>query len=210
MNAEKAFTSLHLRIFSVEFQWDIMSGGGAAQSIANLAKGQDRGNSVNIQVRFSTVSLSASSSRLVILSDSMSATWSLNYRLSLQAMKSKDNSMWLLQDGCTNSYESMVVYAPVDITGMQAVMTGCDSSNIAILPSGFSILPDGLESRPLVITSRQEEKSSECGSLLTIAFQVLTNPSPTAKLTMESMESVNTLISCTLRNIKTSLQCEDG
>lgn len=125
-------------------------------------------------------------------------------------MKSKDNSMWVLQDSCTNAYESMVVYAAVDITGMQAVMTGCDSSNIAALPSGFSILPDGLESRPLVISSRHEEKSSEGGSLLTIAFQILTNTSPTAKLTVESVESVNTLISCTLRNIRTSLQCEDG
>jgi homeobox-leucine zipper protein len=156
-------------------EWDIMSSGGPVQSIANLAKGQDRGNAVTIQT-----------------------------------MKSKENSMWILQDSCTNAYESMVVYAPVDITGMQSVMTGCDASSIAVLPSGFSILPDGLESRPLVITSRPEEKSTEGGSLLTISFQILTNTSPTAKLSMESVESVNTLISCTLRNIKTSLQCEDG
>ncbi|KAE9453426.1 hypothetical protein C3L33_14645, partial [Rhododendron williamsianum] len=127
-----------------------------------------------------------------------------------ESVKAKENSMWILQDSSTNAYESMVVFAPVDITGMQSVMTGCDASNIAVLPSGFSILPDGLESRPLVITSRPEEKSTEGGSLLTIAFQILTNTSPTAKLSMESVESVNTLISCTLRNIKTSLQCEDG
>ena len=129
---------------------------------------------------------------------------------SIQTMKSKDSSLWVVQDTCTNAYESMVVYAPVDIAGMQSVMTGCDSGSIAILPSGFSILPDGVESRPLVITSRPEEKSTEGGSLLTIAIQALTNNSPTAKLTMESVESVNTLISCTLQNIKTSLQCEDG
>lgn len=156
-------------------EWDIMSNGGPAQSIANLAKGQDRGNAVSIQ-----------------------------------AMKSKENTMWILQDTSTNAFESMVVYAPVDITGMQSVMTGCDSSNIAILSSGFSILPDGVESRPMVITSRPEEKSTEGGSLLTIAFQIVTNTSPTAKLTMESVESVNTLISCTLRNIKTCMQCEDS
>ncbi|KAL9387801.1 hypothetical protein Peur_020925 [Populus x canadensis] len=125
-------------------------------------------------------------------------------------MKSKENNMWVLQDSCTNAYESMVIYAPVDTNGMQSVINGCDSSNLAILPSGFSILPDGHESRPLVITSRQEEKSTEGGSLLTIAFQILTNTSPTAKLTMESVESVNALISCTLKNIKTSLQCEDS
>ncbi|GKV27039.1 hypothetical protein SLEP1_g36246 [Rubroshorea leprosula] len=156
-------------------EWDVMSSGGPVQSIANLAKGQDRGNAVTIQT-----------------------------------MKSKENSTWVLQDTCTNAYESMVVFAPVDISGMQSVITGCDSSNIAVLPSGFSILPDGLESRPLVITSRQEEKSTEGGSLLTVAIQILTNSSPTAKLTMESVESINTLTSCTLRNIKTSLQCEDS
>ncbi|XP_044497443.1 homeobox-leucine zipper protein GLABRA 2-like [Mangifera indica] len=156
-------------------EWDTMSSGGPAQAIANLAKGQDRGNAVTIQ-----------------------------------SMQSKENSMWVLQDSSTNAYESMVVYAPVDITGMQSVMTGCDSNNIAVLPSGFSVLPDGLETRPLVITSRQEEKSTEGGSLLTTAFQIQTNSSPTAKLTMESVESVNKLVSSTLRNIKTSLQCEDA
>lgn len=125
-------------------------------------------------------------------------------------MKLKENSMWILQDSCKNAYESMVVYAHVDITSMQSVITGCDSSSIAVLPSGFSILPDGLESRPLVISSTQEEKSTEAGSLLTIAFQILTNNSPSAKPTMESVESLNTLLSCTLQNIRTSLQCEEA
>ncbi|XP_058114110.1 homeobox-leucine zipper protein GLABRA 2 [Magnolia sinica] len=156
-------------------EWDIMSTGGPTQAIANLAKGQDRGNSVV-----------------------------------LHAAQSKESSMWILQDSCTNAFESTVVYAPVDIASMQLVMTGRDSSSIALLPSGFSILPDGLEERPLVITSRPEERAAECGSLLTVAFQILANASPTAKLTMESVETVNTLISCTLQNIKTSLKCEDG
>ncbi|XP_021627145.1 homeobox-leucine zipper protein GLABRA 2 isoform X2 [Manihot esculenta] len=156
-------------------EWDIMSNGGLLQTIANLAKGQDRGNAVTIQT-----------------------------------MNSKDNPTWVIQDCCTNAYESTVVYAPVDVNGMQSVITGCDSSNVAVLPSGFSILPDGLESRPLVISSRQEEKGTEGGSLLTMAVQILTNTSPAAKLSMEYVESVNTLMSCTLRNIKTSLQCEDS
>ncbi|KAK6125001.1 hypothetical protein DH2020_041275 [Rehmannia glutinosa] len=155
-------------------EWDIMSNGSTIQSIANLAKGQDRGNAVTTL-----------------------------------AMKSDEHNMWVLQDSSTNAYESMVVYAPVDINGMQSVMTGCDSSNIAVLPSGFSILPDGIESRPFVITSRPEEKSTEGGSLLTIAFQILISNSPTAKLSVDSVDSVNTLISCTLQNIKSSLQCED-
>ncbi|KAK7389555.1 hypothetical protein VNO78_24699 [Psophocarpus tetragonolobus] len=154
-------------------EWDIMASGGSVQSIANLAKGKDRGNVVNIQ-----------------------------------KIQSKDNSVWILQDSCTSAYESMVVYAPVDFAGIHSVLTGCDSSNLAILPSGFSILPDGVEGRSLLITSRQE-KSTEGGSLFTMAFQLLSSPSPTAKLTMESVESVNNILSCTLSNIRTSLNCED-
>ncbi|KAF6164417.1 hypothetical protein GIB67_025243 [Kingdonia uniflora] len=156
-------------------EWDIMSEGSSIQSIANLAKGQDRGNAVTIQ-----------------------------------ACQTKESSTWILQDSCTNAYESMVVYASADINSMQSVVTGCDSSHVQILSSGFSILSDGLETRPLVISSRAEEKSLDGGSLLTIAFQILANTSPTSKLTAEYVEGVNTLISCTLQKIKTSLQCEDS
>ncbi|KAH6758817.1 HD-ZIP IV family of homeobox-leucine zipper protein with lipid-binding START domain-containing protein [Perilla frutescens var. frutescens] len=163
-----------LRDESRRNEWDIMSNGSSVQTIANLAKGKDRGNAVTTM-----------------------------------AMKNDVQKMWVLQDSSTNAYESMIIYAPVDIKGMQAVMTGCDSSNIAVLPSGFSILPDGIESRPLVITSRPEEKSTEGGSLLTMAFQILISNSSTAKLSLDSVDSVNTLISCTLQHIKSTLQCED-
>ncbi|GER48341.1 homeobox-leucine zipper protein GLABRA [Striga asiatica] len=126
-----------------------------------------------------------------------------------EAMKTNEHNTWILQDNSTNAYEATVVYAPVDANGMQSVMTGCDSSNIAVLPSGFSILPDGIESRPFVITSKPDEKGSEGGSLLTIAFQMLIGDSTNAKLSIDSVDVVNTLISCTLQNIKRSLQCED-
>ncbi|XP_073122598.1 homeobox-leucine zipper protein GLABRA 2 isoform X2 [Henckelia pumila] len=164
----------YLRDENQRKEWDIMFNGSPVQSVANIAKGQDRGNAVTVL-----------------------------------AMKGDEHNMWVLQDSNTNAYESTVIYAPVDINGMQSVMTGCDSSNIAILPSGFSIIADGIESRPSVITFMPEEKCTEGGSLLTIAFQILLRNSPTVKLSAESVESVNTLISCTLQNIKGSLQCED-
>ncbi|XP_059290793.1 homeobox-leucine zipper protein GLABRA 2-like [Lycium ferocissimum] len=129
--------------------------------------------------------------------------------VTIQTMKLKEDT-WILQDTCTNAYESTIVYASVDIPHMKSVMTGRDSSNTAVLPSGFSILSDGLESRPLVITSIPEETCTDGGSLLTVVFQILTSNSPAAKLTVESVESVNNLISRALRRIKTSLQCEDG
>jgi homeobox-leucine zipper protein len=81
---------------------------------------------------------------------------------------------------------------------MQLVMNGGDSTYVALLPSGFAILPDG----PSV---GNEHKTG--GSLLTVAFQILVNSQPTAKLTVESVETVNNLISCTIKKIKTALQC---
>ncbi|KAK9677101.1 hypothetical protein RND81_11G121200 [Saponaria officinalis] len=164
-----------LRDDAQRHEWDVMATGCHVQSVANLSKGQDRGNAVSIQT-----------------------------------LKSKENTMWVLQDSSTNIYESMVVYAPIDTSSIQSVMTGCDSSNVAVLPSGFSILPDGMESRSLVLTSRQEEKNTDGGCLLTIAIQVVSNGSPAARLTAESVEPVSSLISCVVGNIKRSLHCEDG
>ena len=100
----------------------------------------------------------------------------------------------------------MVVYPGVDVTGMQSVMTGCDSSSLTILPSGFSILPDGSVSRPpLLITRQKDDKTADTngGVMLTAAVQILTDASPSAKPTIESVEYVKNIICCTLKNIKT-------
>lgn len=118
--------------------------------------------------------------------------------LLLQAMSANQSSMLILQETCTDASGSIVVYAPVDIPAMQLVMNGGDSTYVALLPSGFAILPDG----PSI---GSEHKTG--GSLLTVAFQILVNSQPTAKLTVESVETVNNLISCTIKKIKTALQC---
>ena len=94
----------------------------------------------------------------------------------------------------------MVVYAPVDFPAMQLVMGGGDSTYVALLPSGFAILPGGSS------TGGVGHKTS--GSLLTVAFQILVNSQPTAKLTLESVDTVYSLISCTIEKIKASLHCE--
>jgi len=109
------------------------------------------------------------------------------------------SSMLILQETCTDASGSMVVYAPVDIPAMQLVMNGGDSTYVALLPSGFAILPDG----PSATTGHKTG-----GSLLTVAFQILVNSQPTAKLTVESVVTVNNLISCTIKKIKTALQCD--
>ncbi|CAF2125861.1 unnamed protein product [Brassica napus] len=116
-------------------------------------------------------------------------------------MNANQSSMLILQETCIDASGALVVYAPVDIPAMNVVMNGGDSSYVALLPSGFAVLPDGgsgdVEQRPV-----------GGGSLLTVAFQILVNNLPTAKLTVESVETVNNLISCTVQKIRDALQCE--
>jgi len=110
------------------------------------------------------------------------------------------NSILILQETCTDKSGAMVVYAPVDFPAMQLVMGGGDSTYVALLPSGFAILPGG--------SSAGGVGHKTSGSLLTVAFQILVNSQPTAKLTLESVDTVYSLISCTIEKIKASLHCE--
>lgn len=124
-------------------------------------------------------------------------------------MNTNQSSMLILQETCIDAAGSLVVYAPVDIPAMHVVMNGGDSAYVALLPSGFAIVPDGPGSRGSqtpVSNGGVNEKVS--GSLLTVAFQILVNSLPTAKLTVESVETVNNLISCTVQKIKAAVHCE--
>lgn len=122
--------------------------------------------------------------------------------------------MLILQETCIDAAGSLVVYAPVDIPAMHVVMNGGDSAYVALLPSGFAIVPDGPGSRgppngPTSTTNGGDNGVTRVsGSLLTVAFQILVNSLPTAKLTVESVETVNNLISCTVQKIKAALHCE--
>lgn len=102
--------------------------------------------------------------------------------------------MLILQESCTDPTASFVIYAPVDIVAMNVVLNGGDPDYVALLPSGFAILPDG--------------GGGEGGSLLTVAFQILVDSVPTAKLSLGSVATVNNLIACTVERIKASLSCD--
>ncbi|KAG8488953.1 hypothetical protein CXB51_016955 [Gossypium anomalum] len=124
------------------------------------------------------------------------------------AMNTNQSSMLILQETCMDAGGSLVVYAPVDIPAMQVVMNGGDSAYVALLPSGFAIIPDGPASPGPTTSNGKGDSHRVGGSLLTVAFQILVNSLPTAKLTVESVETVNNLISCTVQKIKAALQCE--
>ncbi|EEF50470.1 homeobox protein, putative [Ricinus communis] len=170
-----------LRDERLRSEWDILSNGGPMQEMAHIAKGQDHGNCVSL--------------------------------LRASAMNANQSSMLILQETCIDAAGSLVVYAPVDIPAMHVVMNGGDSAYVALLPSGFAIVPDGPGSRGSPTNQNGGGNNGGgpnrvSGSLLTVAFQILVNSLPTAKLTVESVETVNNLISCTVQKIKAALQCE--
>nr|CAB3447983.1 unnamed protein product [Digitaria exilis] len=113
----------------------------------------------------------------------------------LRGLNASQNSMLILQESCTDASGSLVVYAPIDLPAANVVMSGEDPSAIPLLPSGFTILPDG---RP---------GSSSSGSLVTVAFQILVSSLPSSKLNAESVATVNSLISTTVEQIKAALNC---
>ncbi|XP_059634120.1 homeobox-leucine zipper protein ANTHOCYANINLESS 2-like [Cornus florida] len=130
--------------------------------------------------------------------------------LRASAMNADQSSMLILQETCVDAAGWLVVYAPVDIPAMNLVMNGGDSAYVALLPSGFAIVPDGPGCRgPPGNSPNNVGPERVGGSLLTVAFQILVNSLPSAKLTVESVETVNNLIACTVQKIKAALNCEN-
>ncbi|KAL5773389.1 hypothetical protein ACOSQ2_013313 [Xanthoceras sorbifolium] len=125
--------------------------------------------------------------------------------LRVNSANSSQSNMLVLQESCTDSTGSYVIYAPVDIVAMNMVLSGGDPDYVALLPSGFAILPDG----PGLGGGGIIEVGSG-GSLLTVAFQILVDSVPTAKLSLGSVATVNSLIKCTVERIKSAVMCENA
>lgn len=123
--------------------------------------------------------------------------------LRVNSANSSQSNMLILQESSTDSTGSYVIYAPVDIHAMNVVLSGGDPDYVALLPSGFAILPDGPNNEGGGIP-----EVGSGGSLLTVAFQILVDSVPTAKLSLGSVATVNSLIKCTVERIKGAVLCD--
>ncbi|KAH7366502.1 hypothetical protein KP509_18G081400 [Ceratopteris richardii] len=126
--------------------------------------------------------------------------------LRVNPTNSTSNNMLILQECCTDESCSLVVYAPVDLTAMSTVLKGGDPDAVALLPSGFAVLPDGSQSGSSVnVGGARLKEVVSGGSLLTVTFQILVDHVPTARLSLGSVAKVNNLISNTVVYIKEAL-----
>ncbi|CAI0400189.1 unnamed protein product [Linum tenue] len=164
-------------------QWDVLSSGSGVEEITHLANGSHPGNCISI----------------------------------LRAFSSSQNSMVVLQESCIDSSGSLVVHCPVEVQAMNMAMSGEDPSCIPLLPSGFTICSDGnLRGEPLLGDGASTSSNggigsgiakSSGGSLITVAFQILVSSLPSAKLNMESVNTINNVIGTTIQQIKAALDC---
>ncbi|XP_011048683.1 PREDICTED: homeobox-leucine zipper protein ANTHOCYANINLESS 2-like isoform X2 [Populus euphratica] len=160
-------------------QWDILSNGGILQEMVQIPKGQGHWNTVSV-LRSTAVDANAS------------------------------DNMLILQETWNDVSGSLVVYAPVDVQSVSVVMNGGDSTYVALLPSGFVILPGNSFSNGEPNNCNGNPAKRDCdgnsggGSFLTVGFQILASNLPSAKLTVESVKTVQNLISCTMQRIKTA------
>ncbi|KGN64545.1 homeobox-leucine zipper protein MERISTEM L1 [Cucumis sativus] len=127
--------------------------------------------------------------------------------LRVNSANSSQSNMLILQESCSDDISgSYIIYAPVDTAAMNMVLSGGDPDYVALLPSGFAILPDGPPIGPEGPPGILEFGAG--GSLLTVAFQILVDSVPTAKLSLGSVATVNSLIKCTVERIRAALMCD--
>ncbi|CAH8359451.1 unnamed protein product [Eruca vesicaria subsp. sativa] len=165
-------------------QWDVLSNRNAVQEVAHIANGSHPGCCISV--------LRASNA-------------------------SQSNNMLILQETSIDSSGALVVYSPVDLSALNIAMSGDDTSYIPLLSSGFAISPDGNHNSSTAAeqggggASTSSGFSGGGGSLITVGFQIMVSNLPSAKLNMESVETVNNLIDTTVHQIKTGLNnCPSG
>ncbi|KAH7294379.1 hypothetical protein KP509_28G068800 [Ceratopteris richardii] len=167
-------------------EWDILSNMGMVEETVHVSKGDSFGNSVSL--------------------------------LKVNSPSSGSSSSLILQDCSSDKSCSLVVYALVDVDAMKAVLNGGDPDAVTLLPSGFAILPDRHALSPCInhvrnsgyrkLSSMGHNSENSHASLLTMAFQILVDHELSAKLSLESVATINNLISSTVTRIKRALLCE--
>lgn len=164
------------------------------QKIAEIANGRDSRNCATLlRVKYLSCVFQNAFSFLSLICDRC-LFW-------LQNSNTCQSKMMIVQETSTDPTASFVIYAPVDTAAIEAVLNaGGDPDYVALLPSGFAILPDGMG----------QPGGNGGGSLLTVAFQMLVEAAPLGKLSISSVATVENLIRTTVLRIKALFPCQNA
>ncbi|XP_031483759.1 homeobox-leucine zipper protein ROC3-like [Nymphaea colorata] len=175
----------HLQVFELlrcekrRSQLDVFSGGNTFQEVAHIANGSHPGNCVAL------------------------------LRVNAATNSGSPSAELMVQESFTDASGSMVVYAPIDVAGVNIAMSAEDTSCIPLLPSGFVIVPGGDDnSGSCNINTDNLGASSPAingGCILTVAFQVLASAVPASKISMSTVTTINNHICNAVRQIHAAL-----
>lgn len=106
-----------------------------------------------------------------------------------------------MQESYTDATASYVIYAPIETSAVWTVLKGGNPKNVCILPSGFTILPDGRGH----VENNSNGDGGGSGSLLTIAFHIIDSASTPDNIPPESKHTMLKIIKDTVMSIKSAL-----
>ncbi|XP_022941488.1 homeobox-leucine zipper protein MERISTEM L1-like isoform X1 [Cucurbita moschata] len=107
--------------------------------------------------------------------------------------------IFYLQESYFDATGSYIVYAPVDLFAMSILLRGGNPDNVAILSSGFVVLPDNLK------MNGQEVEAD--GSIVTVALNIVDH-SITERIPFDSMVSMHRIMNETVASIKQAFQVQ--
>ncbi|XP_038897264.1 homeobox-leucine zipper protein PROTODERMAL FACTOR 2-like [Benincasa hispida] len=107
--------------------------------------------------------------------------------------------IFYLQESFYDASGSYIVFAPVDIYAMAVVLRGGNPDYVAILPSGFAVLPD----KPRM----NGEEDVADGSILTVALNIIDH-SVTERVPFQSMVSMHRIMTETVASIKEAFKIQ--
>ncbi|KAI3746157.1 hypothetical protein L6452_08580 [Arctium lappa] len=125
----------------------------------------------------------------------------------LRTQNTSQTNILILQESCTDSSGSLVVYCPVDLPVINIAMSGADPLYFPLMPSGFAITTDGRQSSTTALAAGDSSGQNTAGSLVTLMVQSVVGGPAFGKLGPESMTTINNLMGNTIRQIKAGLNC---
>ncbi|KAK2653800.1 hypothetical protein Ddye_013656 [Dipteronia dyeriana] len=163
--------------------WDVLLIDGQMQGITHIFKGHDADNCVS-NICYDVI------------------------HLVYQNGNPANDPIILLQETRNDTSGSLVMYTPLDLHSVNMVMRGTDSSMVVVLLSGFAIHSDDHTGHGTTSNYNEESNFNETarGCILTVGFQILINNQPNNQISVESVDTVNKLITSTIQKINAAIQ----
>ncbi|CAN1743749.1 Homeobox-leucine zipper protein HDG1 [Linum perenne] len=127
----------------------------------------------------------------------------------LRVASDYNGTSFILQETWNDATTSLLVYAAVDAPILDLAMSGGDNSFVALMPSGFTIFPDGKGGGGRgdgASTSTDIGGGGEEGCITTAEFQILASTDPDSMVTIDLVSTLTILLSCTIQRIKDAFQ----